>query len=121
MKKFEASDMIKGLTISLLKVKKYFPEERGTIKKKGESLFVIKEKASPEAHSNNVHEDLAALWCGIYEQKAEWIVYVTPVRQRDYIIKCFTAAEGYYEVEDFAADRDFKNEDRPTMSYLGYQ
>ncbi|GJY99001.1 arginine--tRNA ligase, chloroplastic/mitochondrial [Tanacetum coccineum] len=103
------------------KVKKYFPEEQGTIRKKGKSLFVIKEKASPEAHSNNVHEDLAALWCGIYEQKADWIVYVTPVRQRDYIIKCFTAAEGYYEVEDFAADRDFKNEDRPTMSYLGYQ
>ncbi|GJX55793.1 hypothetical protein Tco_0285690, partial [Tanacetum coccineum] len=103
---------------SLLKVKKYFPEEQGTIRKKEELLFVIKEKASRNAHANYVHEDLASLWCGIYEQKADWIVYVAPVRQRDYIRKCFTAAKGYYEVEDFAADRDFKK--HPTMSYLGY-
>ncbi|GJT81162.1 hypothetical protein Tco_1055504 [Tanacetum coccineum] len=54
--------------------------------------------------------------CGIYEQKT-----VTLVRQRDYIIKCFDAAKGYYGVKDFAAHRDFKNEDLPTMSYLGYQ
>ncbi|GJY96784.1 arginine--tRNA ligase, chloroplastic/mitochondrial [Tanacetum coccineum] len=99
---------------SLLKVKKYFPEEQGTIRKKEELLFVIKEKATHNAHANYVHEDLASLWCGIYEQKADWIVYVTPVRQRDYIRKCFAAAKGYYEVEDFAADRDFKK--HPTMS-----
>ncbi|GKE29931.1 hypothetical protein Tco_1445315 [Tanacetum coccineum] len=35
------------------------------------------------------------------------------------LLKCFTAAKGYYEVEDFAADRDFKK--HPTMSYLGYE
>ncbi|GKC15285.1 hypothetical protein Tco_1012067 [Tanacetum coccineum] len=47
--------------------------------------------------------------CGIYEQKTDLIVYVT------------LAAKGYYGVKDFAAHRDFKNEDLPTMSYLGYQ
>ncbi|GJW27473.1 arginine--tRNA ligase, chloroplastic/mitochondrial [Tanacetum coccineum] len=108
---------------ALHKVKNYFPEEHGIIRKKGisKALFSIKEKASHKGQPNNVYEDLAALWCGFYEQKADWIVYVTPVRQRDYILKCFDAANGYYRVKDFAAHRDFKNEDRPTMSYLGYQ
>ncbi|GJV49086.1 hypothetical protein Tco_1439298, partial [Tanacetum coccineum] len=81
----------------------------------------MKEEASHKAQPNNVYEDLASLWCGIYEQKTDLIVYVTLVRQRDYIIKCFDAAKGYYGVKDFAAHRDFKNEDLPTMSYLGYQ
>ncbi|GKB73904.1 arginine--tRNA ligase, chloroplastic/mitochondrial [Tanacetum coccineum] len=137
MVNFVKSDMIRGFTLVDIgflafkinmelshghqcstKVKKYFPDEQGTIRKKEELLFVIKEKASHNAHANYVHEDLASLWCEIYEQKADWIVYVAPLRQRDYIRKCFTAAKGYYEVEDFAADRDFKK--HPTMSYLGY-
>ena len=33
----------------------------------------------------------------------------------------FQAAKGYCGVKNFAAHGDFKNEDSPTMSYLGYQ
>ncbi|PWA69992.1 Arginine-tRNA ligase, class Ia [Artemisia annua] len=58
---------------------------------------------------NNVHEDLAALWCGGYEQKAQWIVYVTPVWQREYVMQCFNAA------------REFLDEHHTTLSYLGYE
>ncbi|GJX29392.1 arginine--tRNA ligase, chloroplastic/mitochondrial [Tanacetum coccineum] len=95
---------------SLLFVKKDFPEEEGVIRnKRKDSLFVRKKKATLKPQTNNVHEDLAALWYGEYVQKAHWIFYVTPVRQREYILKCFDAA------------RDFVKEDQTSMRYLGYQ
>ncbi|GJZ97610.1 arginine--tRNA ligase, chloroplastic/mitochondrial [Tanacetum coccineum] len=91
---------------SLQIVKKDFPEEEGVIRnKRMDSLFVRREKETCKSQPNNVHEDLAALWCGVYVQKANWIFYVIPVRQRDYILKCFDAVK----------------EDHNSMCYLGYQ
>ncbi|GJU86060.1 retrovirus-related pol polyprotein from transposon TNT 1-94 [Tanacetum coccineum] len=38
-------------------------------------------------------EDLGALWHGFINEKADWIVCVTPTQQQDYIENCFNAAE----------------------------
>ncbi|GJV24123.1 hypothetical protein Tco_1376818, partial [Tanacetum coccineum] len=40
--------------------------------------------------SRKVKEDLLALWFGLCKQKADWILYVTPIRQLEYIKMCFT-------------------------------
>ncbi|GJV76245.1 arginine--tRNA ligase, chloroplastic/mitochondrial [Tanacetum coccineum] len=92
--------------LSLQIVRKDFPEKGGVIRnKRMDSIFVMKKKATLKPQTNNVHEDLAALWCGKYVQNANWIFYVAPVRQRDYILKCFDAVK----------------EDHNSMCYLGYQ
>ncbi|GJU24679.1 arginine--tRNA ligase, chloroplastic/mitochondrial [Tanacetum coccineum] len=42
---------------------------------------------------NHLYNDLEALRYGLEEESADWIVYVTPVRQQEYIEMCFTAAK----------------------------
>ncbi|GJX50870.1 arginine--tRNA ligase, chloroplastic/mitochondrial [Tanacetum coccineum] len=42
---------------------------------------------------NHLYTDLEALRYGFKEENADWIVYVTPVRQQEYIEMCFTAAK----------------------------
>nr|GEU67600.1 aminoacyl-tRNA synthetase, class 1a, anticodon-binding [Tanacetum cinerariifolium] len=42
---------------------------------------------------NRLYADLAALRYGFEKDKADWIVYVTPVRQQEYIEMCFTVAK----------------------------
>ncbi|GJY08984.1 arginine--tRNA ligase, chloroplastic/mitochondrial [Tanacetum coccineum] len=41
--------------------------------------------------SRKVKEDLLALWFGLCENKADWILYVTPLPQLEYTEMCFTA------------------------------
>ncbi|GJS68968.1 arginine--tRNA ligase, chloroplastic/mitochondrial [Tanacetum coccineum] len=41
----------------------------------------------------NAYKDLFALWYGLHVQRADWIIYLTPVRLQEYIERCFTAAK----------------------------
>ncbi|GKA05624.1 arginine--tRNA ligase, chloroplastic/mitochondrial, partial [Tanacetum coccineum] len=42
---------------------------------------------------NHLYTDLEALRYGFKEENADWIVYVTPVRQQEYVEMCFTVAK----------------------------
>ncbi|GJY03311.1 arginine--tRNA ligase, chloroplastic/mitochondrial [Tanacetum coccineum] len=72
---------------------------------------------------HNSSKDLAALRVEIEVLKADWIVYVTPVRQQEYIEMCFTAAK----LEKWiTTDRKGKwspslKKEYPVASYLGYR
>ncbi|GJW98765.1 arginine--tRNA ligase, chloroplastic/mitochondrial [Tanacetum coccineum] len=58
--------------------------------------------------SKKVKEDLLALWFGLCEHKADWILYVTPLPQLEYIEMCFTW---------ISSDRHKP----PKTSYAGYR
>ncbi|GJU65347.1 arginine--tRNA ligase, chloroplastic/mitochondrial [Tanacetum coccineum] len=76
--------------LSLQIVRKDFPEKGGVIRnKRNDSLFGGKKKATCKPQTNNVHEDLAALWCGEYVQKANSIIYVTPAVKEDHSSMCY--------------------------------
>ncbi|GJV20647.1 arginine--tRNA ligase, chloroplastic/mitochondrial [Tanacetum coccineum] len=81
---------------SLDAVQSCFVEEQGvmTSRRNGTHLFAVKEEALGKVSSlKNVYDDLATLWSAIHEQGGQLIVYVAPVRQREYVEKCFTAAK----------------------------
>nr|GEU45628.1 arginine--tRNA ligase, chloroplastic/mitochondrial [Tanacetum cinerariifolium] len=62
--------------------------------------------------SDNAYKDLLALWYGL--QRADWIVYVTPVWKQEYIEMCFTAAK----LEESVTS----NRHKPARtSYAGYR
>ncbi|GKC95919.1 arginine--tRNA ligase, chloroplastic/mitochondrial, partial [Tanacetum coccineum] len=82
---------------SLDAVQSCFVEEHGvmTSRRNGTHLFAVKEEALGKVSSlKNVYDDLATLWSAIHEQGGQLIVYVAPVRQREYVEKCFTVSDG---------------------------
>ncbi|PWA79554.1 arginine--tRNA ligase, chloroplastic/mitochondrial [Artemisia annua] len=62
----------------------------------------------------NASKDLSNLWCGLKKEKANWIVYITPVQQQEYIEMCITAAR---HARWLPEDR-YKS---PDTSYAGYK
>ncbi|GJY43553.1 arginine--tRNA ligase, chloroplastic/mitochondrial [Tanacetum coccineum] len=62
----------------------------------------------------NASKDLSYLWYGLEKEKANWIVYVTPVQQQEYIEMCITAARH----AGWLPDDRYKS---PDTSYAGYQ
>ncbi|GJX27036.1 arginine--tRNA ligase, chloroplastic/mitochondrial [Tanacetum coccineum] len=58
-------------------------------------------------------EDLGALWRGLVNDKADWIVCVTPAQQQDYIENCFKAAvhAGWIPTDSFW----------PLATYVGFK
>ncbi|GKC90462.1 arginine--tRNA ligase, chloroplastic/mitochondrial, partial [Tanacetum coccineum] len=61
---------------------------------KGFSEAGDKKKAHDEKDEGfgNASKDLSVLWYGLEKEKANWIVYVTPVQQQEYIEMCIAAA-----------------------------
>ncbi|XP_073140656.1 arginine--tRNA ligase, cytoplasmic-like isoform X1 [Henckelia pumila] len=73
--------------------------EKGLIKEsEGARVIFIKGKTIPlivvkrDGGFNYASTDLAALWYRLNEEKAEWIIYVTDVGQREHFEMFFTAA-----------------------------
>ncbi|GJU48297.1 arginine--tRNA ligase, chloroplastic/mitochondrial, partial [Tanacetum coccineum] len=62
----------------------------------------------------NASKDLSVLWYGLEKEKANWIVYVTPVQQQEYIEMCIAAARhaGWLPKDRYKS---------PDTSYAGYQ
>ncbi|GKC56940.1 arginine--tRNA ligase, chloroplastic/mitochondrial, partial [Tanacetum coccineum] len=71
-------------------VGEYFAEKRGEItsKRHKTSLFTVKRGHKP----NSFCEDLQTLWSAIFTLRGRLVVYVTPIRRREYVNKCFDAA-----------------------------
>lgn len=90
---------------------RWFPcEERGDYMViKGEVPFIL-----PKTDFENAYKDIFALGHGICEQKADWVVYVTPTRQQVYIETCIAAAK----LEGWIPNDRHKP---PRISYAGYR
>nr|GEW93855.1 aminoacyl-tRNA synthetase, class 1a, anticodon-binding [Tanacetum cinerariifolium] len=71
----------------------------------------------------HLFEDLDALRYVIEEKKPDWIVYVTPVRQQEYIEMCFTAAKLEKWIQsDMEGKWDPSQENEyPVLTYVGYR
>ncbi|XP_011093650.1 arginine--tRNA ligase, cytoplasmic isoform X3 [Sesamum indicum] len=88
--------------VELLNEKGLIEESEGArvifIKGKKIPLIVVKK----DGGYNYASTDLAALWYRLYEEKAEWIIYVTDVGQREHFEMVFTAAKqaGWLPAED---------------------
>ncbi|XP_051138459.1 LOW QUALITY PROTEIN: arginine--tRNA ligase, chloroplastic/mitochondrial-like [Andrographis paniculata] len=83
--------------------------EKGLIQdSEGARVIVIEGKNIPfivvkrDGGYNYASTDLAALWYRINEEKAEWIIYLTDVGQREHFEMLFTAAKlaGWLPAED---------------------
>nr|GEY18059.1 putative reverse transcriptase, RNA-dependent DNA polymerase [Tanacetum cinerariifolium] len=72
---------------------------------------------------HNSSKDLAALRVEIEVLKADWIVYVTPVRQQEYIEMCFTAAklEKWITTDWKGKWSPSLKKEYPVASYVGYR
>ncbi|GJV53398.1 arginine--tRNA ligase, chloroplastic/mitochondrial, partial [Tanacetum coccineum] len=91
---------------------RWFPYEEieGYVLIKGKVPFIL-----PKRDFESAYKDIFALWNGLCEQAADWIIYLTPVRQQAYIEMCFAAAklEGWM----IPSDRHHP----PRTSYAGYR
>ncbi|GJV85410.1 arginine--tRNA ligase, chloroplastic/mitochondrial, partial [Tanacetum coccineum] len=65
----------------------------------------------------NASKDLSVLWYGLEKEKANWIVYVTPVQQQEYIEMCIAGGFPARHAGWLPKDR-YKS---PDTSYAGYQ
>ncbi|KAL6558655.1 hypothetical protein OROMI_019005 [Orobanche minor] len=98
-----------------------------SIKNRGGDVVIDGERILPfvlaarDFHNSSV--DLAALRVETEVLKADWVMYVTPVRQQEYIEMCFTAAK----LEKWIiTDRKGKwnpslKKEYPVASYVGYR
>ncbi|CAK9172712.1 unnamed protein product [Ilex paraguariensis] len=88
--------------LELLSQKGLIEESEGArvifIEGKNIPLIVVKK----DGGYNYASTDLAALWYRLNEEKAEWIIYVTDVGQREHFEMVFTAAKlaGWLPAED---------------------
>ncbi|PWA96467.1 arginyl-tRNA synthetase, class Ic [Artemisia annua] len=91
---------------------RWFPYEEieGYVLIKGKVPFIL-----PKRDFENAYKDIFALWNGIYKQEADWIIYLTPVRQQVYIEMCFAAAKR----EEWMIPSDRRKP--PRTSYAGYR
>lgn len=93
--------------LELLSKKGLIEESEGAqvifIEGKSIPLIVVKR----DGGFNYASTDLSALWYRLNEEKAEWIIYVTDVGQRDHFDMVFTAAKraGWLPAEDNAYPR----------------
>lgn len=89
-------------TLKLLNEKGLIEESEGArvifIEGKNIPLIVVKR----DGGFNYASTDLAALWYRLNEEKAEWIIYVTDVGQREHFEMFFTAAKraGWLPADD---------------------
>ncbi|GJS79697.1 arginine--tRNA ligase, chloroplastic/mitochondrial, partial [Tanacetum coccineum] len=91
-----------------------FEERDGDVvicsKAEGEPKPLIRVKW--EEGLDNAFKDLGALWTGLVNKNADWIVCLTPEWRREYIEMCFTAAE---HARWISTDRYYG------LSYAGYR
>nr|GEX92302.1 aminoacyl-tRNA synthetase, class 1a, anticodon-binding [Tanacetum cinerariifolium] len=69
---------------------RWFPYEEieGYALIKGKVPFIL-----PKRDFESAYKDIFALWNGLCEQSADWIIYLTHVRQQAYIEMCFAVAK----------------------------
>ncbi|GJW74755.1 arginine--tRNA ligase, chloroplastic/mitochondrial [Tanacetum coccineum] len=90
-------------------VRTNFTERRGVISSRNKATPLFKVKGE---ELNNVYDDLRAFWSAVHEQGGELIVYVSPVRQRGYVEKCFSAVTN---------EKCFPDECTPIVLCCGYR
>ncbi|GJX13486.1 arginine--tRNA ligase, chloroplastic/mitochondrial, partial [Tanacetum coccineum] len=100
-----------GILPEELNLKRWFLCEKseGDVVIKGKAPFIL-----PKRDFENANEDFFVLWYGLHEHKADWIVYMTPVRKQVCAEMCLAAAKlaGW-----ISSDRHKP----PRTSYAGYR